>query len=63
MNELVRLIALAAGLGLAAGMVLGGVALLLAAPAYAAEARPRTPHLECLPVLRAVPAASLRLEI
>ena len=63
MSEMIRFIALAAALGLAAGMLLGGVALLFAAPAHAREPalRPAV-ELECLPVLR-MPPAPARLEI
>ena len=43
MSEMIRFIALAAALGLAAGMLLGGVALLLAAPAHAQEPAPPPP--------------------
>lgn len=62
MSEIVRFLALAAALGLAAGMLLGGVALLLAAPAHAQE-RPSRPAMamECMPV--ALPAPPARLEI
>jgi hypothetical protein len=62
MNEIVRFLALAAALGLAAGMLLGGVALLLAAPAHAQEAPARAAMaLECIPV--ALPARPARLEM
>jgi hypothetical protein len=62
MTEIVRFLALAAALGLAAGMLLGGVALLLAAPAHAQEppARPAM-TVECMPV--APPSRPGRLEI
>lgn len=62
MNDLIRFIALAVVLGVAAGMMLGGVALLLAAPAYASERKEHHVRLECMPVLRSLPA-QLRLEI
>ena len=63
MSEMIRFVALAAVLGLAAGMLLGGVALLLAAPAHAQEPAPRAAvGLECLPVLR-TPSPPARLEI
>lgn len=63
MSEMIRFIALAAALGLAAGMLLGGVALLLAAPAHAQEPAPRPAvELECVPVLR-MPSAPARLEV
>jgi len=64
MNEVFRFIALAAALGLAAGMVLGAVALLLAAPAQAQErlSREQPAQVECMPVLR-LPAPPRRLEI
>jgi hypothetical protein len=62
MTEIVRFLALAAALGLAAGMLLGGVALLLAAPAHATQAvAPPAMALECMPVAR--PARPARLEI
>lgn len=64
MTEIVRFLALAAALGLAAGMLLGGVALLLAGPAHAQEgtSRPATAMaMECMPV--ALPARPARLEI
>jgi len=61
MSEMIRFVALAAALGLAAGMVLGGVALLLAAPAHAHEhATRRAVELECVPVR--VPSSPPRLE-
>ncbi len=61
MSEMIRFIALAAALGLAAGMVLGGVALLLAAPAHAYEpAARRAVELNCVPVR--VPSPPPRLE-
>jgi hypothetical protein len=63
MSELIRFIALAAALGLAAGMVLGGVALLLAGPAHAHAHEPatrRAVELECVPVR--VPSPPPRLE-
>ena len=61
MSEMIRFIALAAALGLAAGMVLGGVALLLAGPAHAhAPATRRAVELECVPVR--VPSPPPRLE-
>ena len=63
MSEMIRFVVLAAALGLAAGMLLGGVALLLAAPAHARESAPRvTAGLECVPVLRS-PSPPARLEI
>ena len=63
MNEMIRFVALAAALGLAAGMLLGGVALLLAAPAHASPASaPPGVALECVPVARP-PAPPARLEI
>jgi hypothetical protein len=63
MSEMIRFVALAAALGLAAGMLLGGMALLLAAPAHAQEPAPRPAvELECLPVLRK-PLPPARLEI
>jgi hypothetical protein len=63
MSEIFRFVALAAALGLAAGMLLGGVALLLSAPAHAQFPAPRPAvELDCAPVAR--PAAPLpRLEI
>lgn len=63
MSEMIRFVALAAALGLAAGMLLGGVALLLAAPAHAREptARPAV-DVECAPAPR-VPSPRARLEI
>ena len=39
MNDILRFLALAVAVGLAAGMVLGGIALALAAPAYATVER------------------------
>ena len=63
MSEMIRFIALAAALGLAAGMLLGGVALLLAAPAHAQEPAPRPAvERECVPVLR-MPSPPARLEV
>ena len=63
MSEMIRFIALATALGLAAGMLLGGVALLLAAPAHAQAPAPRPPvERECVPVLRTPPPLS-RLEV
>lgn len=61
MVEMIRFMALAAALGLAAGMLLGGVALLLAAPAHAQEAG-RPAVLDCAPVLR-LRSPPARLEI
>jgi hypothetical protein len=54
MNDVLRFIALAAALGLAAGLVLGGMALVLSAPAYAGEteAAEAAVGLSCLPVVR-----------
>ena len=54
MNDVLRFLALAAALGLAAGLVLGGMALMLSAPAYAGEgqAESEAVGLSCLPVLR-----------
>lgn len=63
MSEMIRFVALAAALGLAAGMLLGGLALLLAAPAHAQAPAPRPAlELECLPVPR-TPSPPARLEI
>jgi hypothetical protein len=62
MNDVFRFLALAAALGVAAGMVLGAVALLLAAPAHAVEPRPGGVDYECLPVLR-TPGPPPRIEI
>ena len=62
MAEMIRFVALAAALGLAAGMLLGGVALLLAAPAHAQASGPRAMELQCVPAPR-LPAAPLRMEI
>ena len=60
---MIRFVALAAALGLAAGMLLGGVALLLAAPAHAQQPAPRAAvGFECVPVLRS-PSPPARLEI
>jgi hypothetical protein len=62
-SEMIRFVALAAALGLAAGMLLGGVALLLAAPAHAQTPAPQAAvGLECVPVLRR-PSPPVRLEI
>ncbi|MGQ0544639.1 MAG: hypothetical protein ACT4P3_04800 [Betaproteobacteria bacterium] len=60
---MIRFVALAAALGLAAGMLLGGVALLLAAPAHAQApaARPAL-ELQCVPLPRA-PSPPARLEV
>src|SRR6267143_1549382 len=44
MKHLVRFLGLAAGLAFAAGMVLAGIALLLAMPAYADESGLRLRH-------------------
>jgi len=63
MTEMIRFVALAAALGLAAGMVLGGVALLLAGPAHAQEPAPQgSVERECVPALR-MPSPPSRLEI
>ena len=63
MGEMIRFVVLAAALGLAAGMLLGGVALLLAAPAHAQAPAPRPAlELECVPVPRPS-APAVRLEI
>ena len=63
MSEMIRFIALAAALGLAAGMLLGGVALLLAAPVHAQEPAPRPAvERECVPVPR-LPSPPARLEV
>ena len=62
MNDVFRFLALAAALGVAAGMVLGAVALLLSAPAYADEPRHGSVDYECLPVLR-TPGPPPRIEI
>jgi len=63
MGEMIRFVALAAALGLAAGLLLGGVALLLSAPAQAQEPAPRrSVELECVPVLR-LPSPPSRLEM
>jgi hypothetical protein len=62
MNDVLRFLGLAAALGVAAGMVLGAVALLLAAPAHADEARHGGVDYECLPVLR-MPVPPPRIEI
>ena len=63
MTDVLRFIALAAALGLAAGLFLGGVALLLSAPAHARPTAegPVAPY-ECVPVMRR-PAPRARLEI
>jgi hypothetical protein len=63
MSEMIRFIALATALGLAAGMLLGGVALLLAAPAHAQAPAPRPlVELECVPAPR-MPSPLSRLEV
>jgi len=61
MGEMIRFVALAAALGLAAGMLLGGVALLLAAPAHAqAGVRRAAPQWQCVPApRRPAPGASI----
>ena len=61
MNDVLRFLGLAAALGVAAGMVLGAVALLLAAPAHAEEPGHGSVNYECLPVLRA-PGPPPRIE-
>ena len=64
MTDVLRFILFAAALGLAAGLVLGGMALLLAAPAHAVEDGAGEPAatLSCLPVVRRVPPL-VRLEM
>jgi hypothetical protein len=64
MTDVLRFILFAAALGLAAGLMLGGVALLLAAPAHAMadDVGTRPVELSCLPVVRRVDRAG-RLEM
>jgi hypothetical protein len=64
MTEVLRFILFAAALGLAAGLMLGGMTLLLAAPAHAVDGDGGKPaaELSCLPVLRGV-APPDRLEM
>jgi hypothetical protein len=56
MTDVLRFLLFAAALGLAAGLVLGGMALLLAAPAHAVGGGggELAAELSCLPVLRRV---------
>jgi hypothetical protein len=55
-TDVLRFILFAAALGLAAGLLLGGMALILAAPAHALEGAgsTRAVELSCLPVVRRV---------
>ena len=63
MNDVLRFIGLAAALGLAAGMILGTMALVLAAPAHAERPADAAEHGECRPAPAHVPTAPHRLEV